>query len=129
MNPVIAMIQATYQKIRGNGKLDFQTKTFHWFGKTWPLQGERASQIISLVSEPYSSGIDLFDNVLSKYSKIFSPKTAALTPCSVQPIKIITEGPLICQRAYRAPLTKRNAGDNSAFVLPMGLPCHIGSQA
>ena len=103
-NDIILGIDAITQ---GNGRLDFHTKTFEWFGKTWPLQGERASQIISLISEPYHSGIDPIDRVIDKYSKIFSKKNSTLPPCLVKPIKIITEGPPICQRAYRAPLTKR----------------------
>ena len=93
---------------KGNGRLDFESKTFSWFGKTWPLQGERASQIVGLITQPCTSGITSIDEVISKLSKIFSHKESKLTPCLVQPIKIITEGPPICQRAYRAPLMKRN---------------------
>ena len=89
-NDIILGIDAITQ---GNGRLDFHTKTFEWFGKTWPLQGERASQIISLISEPYHSGIDPIDRVIDKYSKIFSKKNSTLPPCLVKPIKIITEGP------------------------------------
>ena len=92
---------------QGQGRLDFKTKNFFWFGKNWPLQGERASQIISAIHNIPVSGITPIDMLISKYSKIFSPKTSPLTPCLVQPLKIITEGNPICQRAYRAPLTKR----------------------
>ena len=92
---------------QGQGRLDFKTKNFFWFGKNWPPQGERASQIISAIHNIPVSGITPIDMLISKYSKIFSPKTSPLTPCLVQPLKIITEGNPICQRAYRAPLTKR----------------------
>ena len=92
---------------QGQGRLDFKTKNFFWFRKNWPLQGERASQIISAIHNIPVSGITPIDMLISKHSKIFSPKTSPLTPCLVQPLKIITEGNPICQRAYRAPLTKR----------------------
>ena len=47
--------------------------------------------------------------LLSKFKHIFSHKTDPLRPCTLQPIKIVTEGDPICQRAYRVPLLKRQA--------------------
>ena len=102
------LIQGIDTITKGNGRLDFESKTFSWFGKTWHLQGERASQKVGLIAQPCTSGIASIDEVISKFSQNFSHKESKLTPCLVQPIKIITEGPPICQRAYRAPLMKRN---------------------
>ena len=94
---------------KGKGRLDFPTQTFHWFGKNWPILGERASQIIGTLDNTLVSDKPEINTLISKFRHVFSQKTDPLTPCRLQPIKIITEGPPICQRAYRTPLLKRQA--------------------
>ena len=92
---------------KGEGRLDFPSRTFRWFNKQWPLQGEQASQIIGTIEGSLISGIASIDKLISAYAHVFSSKLKPLTPCKVEPIRIITEGEPICQRAYRTPLTKR----------------------
>ena len=104
MNDLILGIDAITQ---GKGKIDFPCKTFTWFNHVWPLQGEKASQIIYPTAAPVNSPSLELDRVLKQYEHVFSSKLDYLQPCKLPPIQIITEGDPICQRAYRAPLTKR----------------------
>ena len=52
--------------------------------------------------------IPALDNVLLAYSDVFSGPNDPNGFYNKNPFRIITEGPPIYQRAYRAPLTKRN---------------------
>ena len=104
MNDLILGIDAITQ---GKGKIDFPRKTFTWFNHVWSLQGEKASQIIYPTAAPVNSPSLELDRVLKQYEHVFSSKLDYLQPCKLPPIQIITEGDPICQRAYRAPLTKR----------------------
>ena len=98
---------------KGSGKIDFPRQNFHWFQRDWPLLGERRSQIIGTLDQIFSSGNPSIDKLLATFKNIFSHKGNPLTPCTLQPIKIHTEGSPICQRAYRAPLLKRQAISNT----------------
>ena len=98
---------------KGSGKIDFPRQIFHWFNRDWPLLGERRSQIIGTLDHYLYSGNTAIDKLLTKFRHIFSQKGNPLTPCTLQPIKIQTEGPPLCQRAYRAPLLKRQAISNT----------------
>ena len=95
--------------IKGRGKIDFPNKNFIWFGKKWPLLGERASQIIGTVDQPLTSGCTEIDTLIAKFTHIFYCKNSVLSNCTVKPIKIVTDVDPICQRAYRTPLIKRQA--------------------
>ena len=64
------------------------------------------SQIVRPIHSISVSGIKPIDMLISKFSKIFSPKTSLLIPCLVPSLKTVTERPLNV-RAYRASLTKR----------------------
>ena len=94
---------------KGEGKIDFVKQTFLWFGTEWPLLGEKTSQIIGIIERPLTQSHPSINQLISKFNHIFSSKSTPLTTCSLQPIKIITEGDPICQRAYRTPLLKRQA--------------------
>ena len=74
-----------------------------------PFWGERKSQIIGTLENSLSFGSPEINKLTSKFRHIFSGKNTSLSTCSLQPLKIITEGGPICQRAYRAPLMKRQA--------------------
>ena len=94
---------------KGNGKIDFARQTFFWFGKEWPLLGEKTSQIIGTIERPLTQSHPSKKQLISKFNHIFCSKSKPLTTCFSQPIRIITEGDPICQRAYRTPLLKRQA--------------------
>ena len=91
----------------GSGTIDLPNKNFFWFGKNWPLLGERASQVIGTVESPFTTIHPQINSLISKFSQIFSCQNSTLSTCTLQPIRIITEGAPICQRAYRTPLLKR----------------------
>ena len=93
----------------GKGTIDFTKYSFHWFGKHWPLQGEKVSQIIGTIDRPVHTTCPDINILISKFSHIFSSKATPLTSCHLQPIRIQTVGDPICQRAYRTPLLKRQA--------------------
>ena len=70
---------------------------------------ESLSQFIGTIERPIESIHPGIQSLLLKFQNIFPGKNSPLTPCTLQPIRIITEGDPICQRAYRTPLLKRQA--------------------
>ena len=93
----------------GKSTIDFENNVLVWHNWKWPLLGEKASQIIGTIERPFQNTHPEINNLISKFEHIFSDKNTSLTTCSLQPIKITTQGDPICQRAYRAPLLKRQA--------------------
>ena len=89
--------------------IDFDRNQFIWFQKVWPLLGEKQSKIIGTLDYPLHSENKEINSLLHKFRHIFSDKNTPLAKCNLQPIKIVTEGAPICQRAYRTPLLKRQA--------------------
>ena len=59
---------------KGQGHIDFPNKSFFWFNKTWPLLGEKLSQIIGTLEIPFPSGPPAITSLLSKFKKIFHKK-------------------------------------------------------
>ena len=49
---------------------------------------------VSQIVRPIHIGIKPIDMLISKFSKIFSPKTSPLIPCLVPSLKNVTERPL-----------------------------------
>ena len=82
---------------KGQGHIDFPNKTFFWFKQKWPLLGEKLSQIIGTLDRTLPSGHPAITELLSKFKQIFSHKTDPLRPCTLQSIKIVTEGTLFAK--------------------------------
>ena len=65
-----------------------KTKNFSWLVKNWSLQGKRVFQIGSTIHSVPVSDIMPINMLISKFSKIFLPKTSLPIPCLRYPLNV-----------------------------------------
>ena len=91
----------------GNSIIDLTKNNMMWFNRRWTLNKQRRYGIDGIGETPPQTGSPRFDALIKKNSDIFSAKGEANGDCRATALTIETDGPPICQKAYRTPLPKR----------------------
>ena len=102
------MILGIDSLLLGKANFNLHHNTMSWHGKIWSLQSNESGGLAGLSHTCPLTDIPALDNVLLAYSDVFSGPNDPNGFYNKNPFRIITEGPPIYQRPYRAPLTKRN---------------------
>ena len=94
---------------KGEGVIDVARNTMRWFGRVWTTTAPRTHKAVTSVGPiAPETGHPSLDVLVRDYGDLFSAKGEAHGNCNLVSLTIKTWGPPICQKAYRAPLTKRH---------------------
>ncbi len=96
---------------RGQGVMDYRNEQLLWYGTKYPLVRYTDSPgSVAAISVQNTTGYCAIDEVIRSYGDVFSDSNPTLGYCDQYECSIDTEGaPPLRQRAYRAPLAKREA--------------------
>ncbi len=93
--------------------MDYRNRLLTWHGQKFPLCTEKTakSKLYGFDSSLPAIGHKAIQRVVEANANVFSNKTEPTGDCPLIPMRIITTGPPIAQKAYRLPLTKRKIVD------------------
>jgi predicted aspartyl protease len=91
----------------GKGIIDLSQNEIKWFGRVWPLNAQNCMSVASLGQILPATGDKDFDTLVRRNAAVFSAKNEPNGQCKLVQLRIETNGPPPCQKAYRAPLRKR----------------------
>ena len=91
----------------GSGIIDIPQKVFNWFNKQWPIQCDSQYALSGFAATCPAVKEHYINKCLQSFPDVFSTSSHSMGYCDLNPLRIETRGPPICQRAYRTPLSKR----------------------
>ena len=89
----------------GNGVIDLQSNSLSWNHNTWPLK-QTSPGYASVGPIFQETGSAAIDELIQNNADVFAAKGEKNGCCNTGQLRIKTSSPLICQKAYRMPLTK-----------------------
>ena len=99
--------------VLGGARIDLRKRLLTLHGKQWPLRNYDHLEVAGMGQVLPETGNSRFNALLRKNADVFSAKGEPNGHCNLSPMTITTNGPPICQAAYRTPLHKRQLVDEA----------------
>ena len=95
----------------GNGVIDLQSNILSWNHHIWPLRQHTSPGYANVGPILQETGSAAIDELVRNNADVFAANGEKNGCCNTRQLRIKISTPLICQKAYRMPLTKRATDD------------------